>query len=89
MKSTEWLKGFLSMAMVALLMGCAAQSNVAPAVSVVDLNQKIASGRFVQKVDAFEVVFDATTSMNDPYKNVAKLDQEKSLIRLFNDTIPG
>lgn len=76
------------MAVLALLVGCAAQKDVVPAVSVVDLNQKVASGKYVQKVDAFEVIFDTTTSMNDPYKNVSKLDQEKSLIRLFNDTIP-
>lgn len=70
--------------MVALFMGYAT-----PVFSAVDLNEKIASGKYVQKVDAFEVIMDATESMNEIYKGKSKLNQEKSLVKLFNDTIPN
>ncbi|OPY91103.1 MAG: Outer membrane protein Omp38 precursor [Syntrophus sp. PtaU1.Bin208] len=75
------------LAMFALIMGCATQK-AAPVVKAVDLNPKIASGQMVQKVDSFEVIFDATRSMNDPYKLGTKLNQEKALISLFDETIP-
>lgn len=54
-----------------------------------DLNYKVRSGQLIQKVDAFEVIFDSTLSMNDMYKSNTKLNQEKSLVTLFNDTIPN
>ncbi len=75
------------LAMFALIMGCATQK-AAPVVKAVDLNPKIASGQLVQKVDSFEVIFDATRSMNDNYKLGSKLNQEKALISLFDETIP-
>jgi OOP family OmpA-OmpF porin len=59
-------------------------SNVAAA----DLQAKLAAGELAQKVDAFEVIYDSTLSMNDMYKGSSKLNQEKSLVTLFNDTIP-
>ena len=72
----------------ALLMGCATQK-ASPVVKAVDLNQKMASSNLVQKVDAFEVIFDSTLSMNEIYKNNTKLNQEKALVSLFNETIPN
>jgi OOP family OmpA-OmpF porin len=70
--------------MVALFIGYSS-----PVFSAVSLNEKLASGQYVQKVDAFEVIFDATLSMNDMYKGGSKLNQEKALVNLFNDTIPN
>jgi OOP family OmpA-OmpF porin len=74
---------------LALFMGYAAQQQAHAAVKAVDLNPKIASGQLVQKVETFEVIFDATLSMNDIYKNNTKLNQQKSLIALFDETIPN
>jgi OOP family OmpA-OmpF porin len=111
------LKIFMPLAMFALIMGCASK----PVVKAVDLNPKLTSNQFVQKTDAFEVIFDSTLSMNDPYKinkminpkplapndpyvgtllkestfrnpmplGSSKLDHEKVLVNLFNDTIPN
>jgi len=72
------------LAMVALFIGFAS-----PAFSAVDLNEKLASCQYVQKVNAFEVIFDASESMNEIYKGSPKMKQEKALITLFNDTIPN
>ncbi|OPY08967.1 MAG: Outer membrane protein Omp38 precursor [Syntrophus sp. PtaB.Bin001] len=76
---------FVPLALFALIMGCAS----APVVKPVDLNPKLTSGQYVQKTDAFEVIFDSTLSMNDPNKKGTKLDQQKALVNLFNDTIPN
>ena len=73
---------------LALFMGYAAQQQAQAAVNAVDLNPKIASGQFVQKVNTFIVIFDATESMNDFYKSNTKLNQEKALVSLLDDTIP-
>jgi len=77
-------KILVPLAMFALFMVCAT-----PIVSAEHLNAKIASGQYVQKVDAFEVIFDATETMNEVYKGGSKLNQEKALITLLNDTIPN
>jgi OOP family OmpA-OmpF porin len=74
---------------LALFMGYAAQQQAHAAIQAVDLNPKIASGQLVQKVETFMVIFDATFSMNDIYKNNTKLNRQKSLIALFDDTIPN
>lgn len=58
-------------------------------VMAADLQARLASGQLAQKVNAFEVIFDGTLSMNDSYKSSTKLNQEKSLVTLFNDTIPN
>lgn len=73
--------------MFALLTVGAAQQTVAA--TAIDLNPKLTAGRLAQNTDVFEVIFDATLSMNDIYKNSTKLNQEKALIDLFNDTIPN
>jgi OOP family OmpA-OmpF porin len=74
---------------LALFMGSATPQQANAAINAVDLNPKIASGQFVRKVSIFMVLFDATLSMNDIYKNSTKLNQEKSLIELLNNTIPN
>jgi len=78
----------LSIAVLALFMGCAAQKGIRTA-SPVDLNPKMSSGQYVQKVDSFAVIFDATESMNDFYKSNTKLNQERKLLALFDKTIPN
>jgi OOP family OmpA-OmpF porin len=81
-------RALFAVLVLVLFMGCATQQQARPAIKAVDLNPKIASGQFVQKVDTFVVIFDATLSMNDIYKNSTKLNQQKSLIALLDNTIP-
>jgi OOP family OmpA-OmpF porin len=77
---------FVTIAVLALIAGCAAQK---AGIKAVDLNPKIASGQLVQKVDTFVVIFDATYSTNDFYKGRTKLNQQKALIALLDETIPN
>jgi len=79
---------FLLMVFILFIGGCASQT-ASSIVRPVDLNPKVASGQFTQKVNAFEIIFDATHSMNESYKSGTKLSQEKPLVALFNDTIPN
>ncbi len=88
MKSKKMIMVIFPLVALFWLMGCATQKAVTPIVKAVDLNPKIVSGQLAQKVDAFAVIFDSTTSMNEVYKKGTKLGQEKSLVSLFNDTIP-
>jgi len=81
---------------LALLGGCATVITPIPAQ---DLNAKLKSGAMVQKTNNFEVIMDTSASMQDPYSwshfgytspvNATKVDYEKTLVRLFNDTIPN
>jgi OOP family OmpA-OmpF porin len=87
MKSKKLIKVIFPFIALAMLMGCATQK--AFAITAVDLNPKITSNQLAQKTNAFEVIFDATLTMNDAYKSGAKLSQEKFLITLMNDTIPN
>ncbi|MCX5856914.1 MAG: OmpA family protein [Deltaproteobacteria bacterium] len=75
--------------MFALFLAFATPQQASAAINAVDLNPKVASGQYVKKVDTFMVLFDATLSMNDIYKNNTKLNQQKDLIKLFEDTIPN
>lgn len=77
---------FAAAAILAFMTGCAAQK---AAVKAVDLNPRIASGQFVQKVDTFMVIFDASSSMNDLYRNDTKMNQQKRLVALFDNTVPN
>lgn len=82
MKSAILLFAFTLMTVFAL-------PQAAVSATAVDLNPKVTSGQMVQKIDAFEVLFDSTLSMNETYKTGTKLNQEKTLISLLNDTIPN
>lgn len=78
-----------AVAVIMTFMGAVAQQQVHAAVKAVDLNPKITSGQMVQKVETFVVIFDKTYSMNDVYKGNTKLNQQKGLIALLDDTIPN
>jgi OOP family OmpA-OmpF porin len=82
-KKYFWILSFLAMFLLAFT---AQQAGAASHES--SLDAKVASGQWIQKTDVFEVIFDATLSMNDIYKNNTKLNQSKALVVLFNDTIP-
>jgi len=88
MKSKNLIKVIFPFIALALLMGCATQKAVTT-MTAVDLNSKVESGQFVQRVNAFEVIFDSTLSMNETYKSGTKMKQEKDLLSLFDRTIPN
>ena len=54
----------------------------------IDLNAKLHNGRFVQKVDSFAIILDASQSMTEPYKDRAKFLYAKEIATQFNQTIP-
>jgi OOP family OmpA-OmpF porin len=89
MKSKNLFKVIFPFIVFALFMGCATQKAATPIITAVDLNPKLTSNQLAQKTNAFEVIFDATLTMNDAYKSGSKLSQEKFLITLMNDTIPN
>lgn len=82
-------RALLSVVVLVLFMGCATQQQVRPVIKAVDLNPKITSGQYVQKVDTFMVIFDASSSMNDLYKNDTKMNQQKGLVALLDNTVPN
>jgi len=81
-------KRIFAVVLFAMLIGGTTQMVTTPAIAAEDLNQKILSNQMVQKVNAFEVIIDATESMNEIYKGGTKFNQERTLINLLNDTIP-
>jgi OOP family OmpA-OmpF porin len=83
-KCAKW-----SLCLMFVLLLCAVTSVSAVEGRSHDLQAKVAAGQLVQKVDAFAVIFDSTLSMNEIYKNNTKLNQEKALVLLFNETIPN
>ena len=88
MKSKNLIKVIFPFIALALLMGCATQKAVTTTMAV-DLNPKVESGQFVQKVNAFDVIIDSTLSMNEAYKGSTKFNQERALVNLMNETIPN
>lgn len=79
---------FLAIAAV-LLAGCAQQLLQKPtAISTQDLAAKVASGEYVQKVDNFLVIFDASSSMEEEYAGSNKFFHAKNLATGFNKTLP-
>lgn len=89
MKHSHTFKVLFSFIAIAILMGFATQNAAIAQTTAVDLNPKISSRLLAQKVNAFVVIVDESLTMNDVYKNSSKLNQEKALISLFNDTIPN
>ena len=53
-----------------------------------DIKLKLASGQYVQKADNILILFDKSGSMLDLYGQDTKFEQEKMLVRLFNNAIP-
>jgi OOP family OmpA-OmpF porin len=82
-------RSLLPFVIFVLFMAYATAQQANAAINAVDLNPKVASGQMVKKVNTLMVIFDATLSMNDIYKSSTKLNQEKDLIKLLEDTIPN
>ena len=79
-------KLLIFVAMGVLLASCAAQKarTPEPAFRPVDLNAKIRSGEYEQKVETFAVIFDASSTMSEE----GKFEMAKELASRMNQTIP-
>ena len=70
-----------------LLMSCAGPQQKA-SFDPMDLNSKLQSGEYVQKVDNLLLIMDVSGSMAQTYKGRIKLNYVKDIVSLLNQTIP-
>jgi OOP family OmpA-OmpF porin len=68
--------------------GCATVEKPPLILEAYNFNPKLQSGELEQKVNNFAVVFDASQSMDEPYKKYRKFDLAKNVVNLMNRTIP-
>jgi OOP family OmpA-OmpF porin len=88
MRKKSWMMLFAVMISF-LLAGCAAQIAQTPtAFKPVDLNPPVKAGEYVQKVNTFLVILDASGSMADSYKGQSKVFLAKDMVSRMNHTIP-
>jgi len=83
----HYLKALFFVMVSALLISCAIQKPQT-AFKAHDLGPKLQAGHYVQKVDNFVVVLDASGSMDEPYKGQTKLNLAKDVVSRMNQTIP-
>ncbi|HOF05174.1 MAG TPA: peptidoglycan-associated lipoprotein Pal [Syntrophales bacterium] len=77
--------GLLFLAVLCLAFtGCASKKAYTP----LDLNADLQSGKLVQKANNFVVLLDHSSSMNDPYKGVARHDIAQDVTERMVKTIP-
>lgn len=91
------LSGAMIAPVLVALSGCASQPTASfQAFTPKDLNSKVQSGEYTQKVDNFLVIMDASSSMDDTYLGTAfpevpsadKFNVEKEFLSRMNKTIP-
>jgi OOP family OmpA-OmpF porin len=82
----RFLKTVLFLCIVLVFGGCAARPPVkeSPPFKAVDLNPRIVSGDYVQKVDQFLVILDASGTARR-----TKYQMAKDLVKKLNLTIPN
>ncbi len=83
----RYLKPLFFVMVGALLISCAAQRPRAM-FEARDLNPKLQAGEYVQKVDNFMIILDATRSMAEPYHGTTKFIFAKDIVSRMNQTIP-
>ena len=73
--------------MVFFMVGCAARK---PQVMFepTDLNGRVQAGNLVQRVDAFLIILDASSSMSEPYEKTTKMKFAEQIVCGMNQTIP-
>jgi len=54
-----------------------------------DLNTPLAAGQFIQKTDNFVLLFDRSSSMDDPYAGTNRLELAKDVVNRMAATIPS
>lgn len=83
----------LAQLMIAVFMGlmvtACAQKNIPTPFTPTDLNSKVTSGDYVQKVDNFLLILDDTKSMNLDRHWSSPLDKAKVVAHNMNNTIPA
>lgn len=73
-----------------LLTGCYLQMAQTPTTfKPIDLNPPVKAGKYVQKVNTFLVILDASGSMTESYKGQAKIFLAKDMVSRMNQTIPN
>lgn len=83
----HYLKALFFVMISALLISCAIQKPQT-AFKAHDLSPKLQAGHYVQKVDNFMVVLDASGSMGELYRGQTKLNLAKDVVSRMNQTIP-
>jgi len=79
---------FMTVVFMGLLASACANKNIPAPFTPTDLNAKVSSGEYVQKVDNFIVIFDDSSSMGPDRNWQNKLDQAKLVANNMNNTIP-
>ncbi len=89
MKSRRFVFLLTAMALALSFTGCAG-GPTAPAHDFVpvDLNPLLRSGQYVQKVDSFLVILDASGTMYGTAQGHRKIDLAKGIVNRMNQTIP-
>lgn len=85
--SKHYLKALFFIMVSVLIVSCAIQKPHT-AFKAHDLGPKLQVGHYVQKVDHFLVVLDASGSMDELYKGQTKLNLAKDVVSRMNQTIP-
>ncbi len=87
----KYLKVLFFLVIGVFMASCAAQQAAQkplPAFSSYDLNPEIQSGKYVQKVNTFLVIMDASASMEEVHGK-AKLNAAREILLRMNQTIPA
>jgi len=69
-----------------VFVGCATKKMV---YTPYDLNTPLAAGQFIQKTDNFVLLFDKSSSMDDPYSRTTRLELAKDVVKRMAATIPN
>lgn len=80
---------FVMAVVMGLLATACANKNVGVPFTATDLNTKVTSGDYVQKVDNFVVLFDDSASMYADKKWQSKVEKAKLVANNMNNTIPN
>lgn len=86
--SKSILKVVLWILVIAFFTGCAVQKPMLAPFTPLNLNPKMKSGEYVQKVDNFLVILDSSGSMSELYKGKVKLDIGRNFLHGMNQTLP-
>jgi len=93
MRISNYLKMSATLLLALFLTACASKvMEVSNPGSAMDLNQKVKSGAYVQKVDNFLMILDASSSMSEAYipfdTTPDKFTIARDIAKLLNQTIP-
>ena len=69
-----------------VFVGCATKKMV---YTPFDLNTPLASGQLIQKTDNFVLLFDSSSSMDDPYAGTTRMELAKNVVKRMAATIPN